>query len=138
MRDTQSPLPVPGQDHNHGGLTVSYTEISAALAPLGMRVIYDPNFNARNGGVFKLERLGGRREIARVNKWYVIEDWQITGYFRNADTDAALDEFVQSVWTALKSMAIPDSFDSEYLPVEPGQLRLAEVRITTIRMENIR
>ena len=115
---------------------MSFAQIAARLAPA--KVIARPNRYGYKPGVVVLERTGGRREVGRVNKWYVYEDWELTRVFRDKTTDEDLDAFITRAWSRLSSLAMPDSWESEYGSPENGNLRLAIARFTTITMEPVR
>ena len=104
-----------------------------------MKVVSEPAMRAREGGVIVLERLGGRREVERVNTYYVYDEWAATAHIRNAKDDRALDAFLESAWTALRDMVAYNTWDSQYLPNDEGQanIRRAMVSFTTIRTESI-
>lgn len=114
-------------------------EIRAALANTGLRVITaaPDDYAARRGGALQIERTGGRREIDSLQSWVAYDEWLATAYFTNAPDDAALDAFTAAAWGGVSALAgyVPDTFASEYLPLETGGFRNAEITFTTWRVE---
>ena len=72
-----------------------------------------------------------------MNQWYVYEDWMLTGIFRAQENDERLDAFITRVWARLSSIAMRDSWESEYEQSPEGNLRLAIVRFTILTQEPI-
>ena len=114
---------------------MDWATLAALLAPL--RVVAAPPEYSHGPGAIVLERTGGRRELARVNAWHIYDEWQVTGIFRDRESDDALDAFLAQVWGAIRAVAAPNTFESEYSPPESGNLRNAIIRFTTIRLERM-
>lgn len=112
-----------------------FTTLAAALAPL--KVIGAPNAAGYGPGKAVLQRVSGERRVARANTWYIYDNWELRGVFRDKTTDEDLDAFITRAWARLSGKAIPDSFESEYDTEQPGNWRIAIVRFTTIRKERI-